>query len=191
MTRRIHDPAQKNRDQHERDESTDQRPVHGGKHIRARGDARITPASLRGRSGMLGQLLAGRRERPRDLLATFLAEDEAQLAGRTQAIGVGWTEGAAGAGPRYSTEQVLLKEAVLTLGLRRRRRCRHRRPTPRSDWKLEVASQRASKRISPPHTSAISGKRRNFSPAGIPANCGVFVLRTGRARNFRSFVGRT
>jgi 4-hydroxymandelate oxidase len=38
-------------------------------------------------------------------------------------------------------------------------------------------------------TSLISGKRRNFSPAGIPANCGVFAVRTDLRRNFRSFVG--
>jgi 4-hydroxymandelate oxidase len=53
---------------------------------------------------------------------------------------------------------------------------------------LKLDSQRPSKRISPPHTRSFSGKRWNFSSGQIPANCGVFVIRTGSRRNFRSFV---
>lgn len=42
----------------------------------------------------------------------------------------------------------------------------------------------------PPRATAIPGKRRNFSPAEIPANCGVFEIRGRTRRNFRSFGAR-
>ena len=86
----VHDPAHQHGQQHEGDEPTDQRPVHTAKHIGAPGGRRQPVASR-----VQGDLLAGRWERPGDLLAALLAEDEAQLTGRPQPVGVRRAEGPA------------------------------------------------------------------------------------------------
>jgi hypothetical protein len=71
-----------------------------------------------GSSRVQRDLLARRGECPRDLQPALLAEDEAQLARRPQAVGMGWSEGAAGTRLRYRTEEILVKEAVLAARFR-------------------------------------------------------------------------
>lgn len=101
----VHHPAEHDGQQHESDEPADQGPVHGHKHIRA--------------SGMERDLLAGRRKRPGHLALTLLTKNEAQLAGRTQSVGMRRAEGRAGF-PRLDRAQlILMKEAVLAAGFRR------------------------------------------------------------------------
>lgn len=66
---------------------------------------------------MESHLLLCRGEREGDLQAPFLAEHEAQLLGRAEALWVGGPEGRTRAGIRNGTEAVLMEEAVLTARL--------------------------------------------------------------------------
>jgi hypothetical protein len=71
-----------------------------------------------GRSGVQRDLLARRGERPGDLETTLLAEVEAQLAGRTQALRMIGTERRTGHAITHRAELTLLEEATLTRHLR-------------------------------------------------------------------------
>lgn len=122
----VHDPAEQDGEQHERDESADQRPVHGVKDIRAWPDAepaRSEPAFAE-RLGLTlsvaSHLLAGRRECPGDLHAPFLTEDETQLAGRPEPIRVRRAEGCARSAGLDRAEKILMKKAVLAARFRGR-----------------------------------------------------------------------
>jgi hypothetical protein len=66
----------------------------------------------RAASGVQCHLLVRRGESPGDLEPALLAEDEAKLPGRAQALGMVGTEGRAGIRLRQCTEEVLPKEAV-------------------------------------------------------------------------------
>lgn len=103
----VHDPAHQHREQDEGDESAKQGPVHAGKDIGRRGPM------LHSALGMEGDLLVGARERPGHLEAPLLSEHEAELARRTQALGMIRSIRGTGTGVRHRAEQVPAKEAVL------------------------------------------------------------------------------
>jgi hypothetical protein len=62
-------------------------------------------------------LLVSARERPRRLAPAFLAEDEAHLLRRPQAVGMVRPEGGAGFVEIQRAQQVLVKEAVIAADL--------------------------------------------------------------------------
>ena len=148
VARGVHHPTDRHGQQHERDESTDQRPVHAvniyeagqmpSRSVAPDAERREPPT----RSGVQRDLLGGRRKRPRDLQPSLLAEHEPQLARRAQSVGMRRTKGRAGSGPGYGAEEILMKEAVFAA---RFCRCgatvRHARPTPRSDLKDNCNAQ--------------------------------------------------
>ena len=68
-------------------------------------------------SGVQRHLLGGGGERPGHLQPALLAEDEAQLAGRTQSLRMGGAEGPARPVSRDGAEKVLPKEAPLAARL--------------------------------------------------------------------------
>ena len=118
-------------------------------------------------SGVQRDLLVGRGERPGDLQAPLLAEDEAQLARGTQAVRMRRAEGGAGPGVGHRAQKILTKEAVLAARLRDGRpTIRHTCPRPRS---LKLNRKQAGiKADSTPSRKVHSRKSRAFSHSGKP-----------------------
>ena len=141
-------------------------------------------------SGVQGQLLVGARKRPGNLQPAFLAEHEAELAGRAQALGV--VRAIARTRPRlgYRAQKIAVKKAVLA---RRLADCATpvRHAVPVSSRLVPRVRRSASKR-----TSMLLGNRdsrkshelrgrgeslQTAEKAGSP---------TATARYFRGFRGR-
>ena len=133
-------------------------------------------------------LLVGRGERPGDLEAALLAEDEAQLAGGTQAVRMGRPERArrapcrpprtAGSDGRSSSRSSPSRRAPDHLP--------YLSSTPISQ--SHTGSKAGIKADSTPLCKAHSRKSRVFSHHGKNRqNAGTLRERQGTARNFRSF----
>jgi len=179
VARRIHDPAHQDREQHERHEATDQRPVHGANHIGAMGATR---------AAKLARWAMGTPIRP---------AGGAPDGTRTAAVAAG----AGRRGERDGTWHTGPTQRPRTVGSDERSSPRswpssmppHHVPSATSSLVLTrmfaCTTAGVSKRIRPDGESPFSGKRRNFTTAQNPSNCGVFVVRTGGRRNFRSFDG--
>ena len=156
------------------------------KHIRGRGER----GAAGGRHACSATCSLGDGERPGHLQAALLAEDEAQLAGRAQPIGMGRAEGRTGPVLGDRAQQILMKEAVLAARFRGRRpTIRHTSPRPRSDLKLTPTQDGHQSGFSPPSRNGDSRKSQELL-ACRGNTCklrGLCVIEAGTARIFRSF----
>lgn len=167
--RDVHDPAEQQGDEHDPDETPDERPVHGRNTTRPRAKP---PA----------RWPRGTPTRPEDggpggtrTAADWAGADRPDgWAGRSR-MDRNRKRRTAGADGRSSPHSS--PSSTLCAG--------SSRPVPPST-KLDLVHAHES-RLLPPGATTISGNRKNFTSGEIPANSGNFRRREQTSRNFRTF----